>query len=234
MRAMSFPLVLTAIILLPLIISDEITQKLKSWTTISQFSLIENNNSNQTSFEGILQTNNSQIGTVELNLYQRSNVHNQKLKTSVIDCLFEGFIVNNNSNDNENSPVRLKYCSHESATVRELSGFIFLDNKVYNVHTNRDDGSLILFNADDVMEGTEEFRTCTADENRNKVITSEPKSFVTVPQDSGLSDEKQSKRMKRQTNYEQQERNFVEILVVNSYEYYEQYNFSEQMVSFKT
>ena len=217
------------VVLLPLIKSDQITDKLESWVTISSAALVSGGEKGSTELH--LTTDNTEIGNIDLVLTQRGNLHSARLKSSVTKCLYQGYI-SKGKQAKTDSPVRIKFCSKDGQNIPELSGLIFLNGKVFTLYTNNENGTWIMFTSEHFRKDLKNDKVCGAKQlNSNKKFRSkiDPVNAVSLdPAKKMKSSEKQlTSRYRRNTP----ERSYVEIILFHSFDYYEVFGPSEQDVS---
>ena len=206
---------------------EQIHDSLKSWKNVTRFDIQK---SGKSGVMATMETDDFKQGVVEFKLHQRSTLHGNHLEPSVKDCLYEGFVMHESEVD-VNSPVRLKHCSDVTGKLLELSGLIFLNEKVFTLHLN-EDGSIILFNDDDVRKDALKTRHCAAKDKDSPRVHHKfsPEEENSILKWSKRFNQGGVSRNRRQTSYQQQERSYVEILVAISNEYFQHYG-SVQTVS---
>ena len=201
--------------------------RLKSWKNVTHFEIYE---TGKTNARAKMETDHFDVSVIEFELERRPNLHGNHLKTSVSNCLYEGFVIHNSEVD-INSPIRLKHCSDATGKILELSGLLFLNQKVFTLHMN-EDSSIILFNDDDVRNDV--LRTKKCDPIKPELMEKHPinpmennvKELPKVVENAGVNE-----RYKRQTSVQQRDRSFAEVLIVISNDYYLNFGSSEQAVS---
>ena len=220
---------LLSIFFVPVIFSTSVTcdfadDKLKSWINVISFDLIKNKTSGKV-IGAVIQTNDKLLKTVEFSLDdRRSTLHSPRVKSSVSLCLHEGHVKYNGKVD-ISSPVRMKFCKNE------LSGLFYYYGVVYTLYTREKDRSWIIFTGKDQLQTENgQNKTCRVVAYNETHIHGKPldktsdklRNKLSVPK---LLREKRSILMHR--------RNYIEVMIFISDEFYQDKGSSDEAVSWK-
>ncbi|XP_063723928.1 zinc metalloproteinase-disintegrin-like isoform X2 [Symsagittifera roscoffensis] len=197
------------------------SEKLKSWDIISHVELKLNEN-NGHSYRATLTTSGPELGSVEFTLKPSEIISGYKIQSSIVKCQYEGFVMYNETIDVRN-PARLKICPKNFDESFDISGLFYYNNVVYNILT-QDDGSQIIFSANNIKTVEKERTPMSRVLNKNRPGSS------WLFQNQVFEDEKknmnESNRIRRSlTGFE---RYYLEVIVFVDFEYISMFNLTEE------
>ena len=206
-------------VLFVLVKSEKITDLVESWVTISSVKSEASDDKESTVLH--LTTDNTEIGNFDLILTQKGNLHSSHLKSSITKCLYQGYVLKDKVALSD-SPVRIKFCEKKIQNIRELSGLISLNGKVFRLYTDTENKNWIMFSNEHIRKDLKNKRICgaTKQNSSDNVVSN-------LSKNRNVLDLTKSKNRRSAS-----ERSYVEIMMYHSYDYYEAFGPSEQNVSF--
>ena len=159
---------------------------LNSRSNVVSFQL--NQNENNETYEGILQTDNGEIGTINLllKLLPDYTLIRSEMSSSDGGFLYQGHVTHTMNGTNQidlDSPVRLRYCDGE------LQGFFILRGKTFNIDYDQDKRKAILYAPENMTESRQgDNERCGVKET----FTDQGDRFLRIPSTGPLG-EKQEK-----------------------------------------
>ena len=207
---------------------DVIEEDLMSWTNVVSFT-IKNSSSDDMAMRGYLKTDNQTLATIVFSLYHGHSPR-KNLESEITKCLYTGFVTYESLID-KNSPVRLKYCLDKQSTILELSGFFLYYKTMYTLHTLTNNGSWIMYSNADIKNETSKMVNYGA---RIPTLAKDSGTKIFGNDSNAIDKRFEKTRSSNFGGYKTQERSYVEILIINSYEYFMKYGSSNQTASFNS
>ena len=213
-------------VMFPLVKSEKITDLAESWVTISSVKTEASDDKESTVLH--LTTDNTEIGNIDLILTQRGSLHSSHLKSTVTKCLYQGYVLKDKVALSD-SPVRIKFCDKKDQNIRELSGLISLNGKIFTLYTDTTNEKWIMFSNEHIRKDLKnDDRSCDTAEAKDGTGLG-PKTS------NDLSNPTKSRNDSELTNstngHDAHERSYVEIMMFHSYDYYTMFGPSKQDVS---